>query len=96
MQVRSAVLRFVVVVGNMLSMTAMSKVLADILLYNAVGALYGFNVNFAYMFTEWVGLGFYFIQGNAAWRVLLGIQLVPACGMLLASFWMPFSPRWYA
>lgn len=59
-----------------------------------VGALYGFNVNFAYMFTEWVGLGFYFIKGNAAWRTLLGVQLVPAAAMLIASFWMPFSPRW--
>lgn len=59
-----------------------------------VGAMYAFNVNFAYMFTEWVGLGFYFLKGNAAWRTLLGIQLVPAAVMLIASFWMPFSPRW--
>ncbi|KAK5164098.1 uncharacterized protein LTR77_010189 [Saxophila tyrrhenica] len=59
-----------------------------------VGALYGFNVNFSYMFTEWVGLGFYFLPGNAAWRTLLGLQLVPAAVMLFASFWMPFSPRW--
>jgi MFS family permease len=59
-----------------------------------VGALYGFNVNFAYMLTEWMGLGFYFIKGNAAWRTLLGIQLVPAAFMLIASFWMPHSPRW--
>jgi len=59
-----------------------------------VGALYGFNVNFAYMFTEWVGLGFYFLPGNSAWRTLLGIQLVPAAAMLAASFFMPFSPRW--
>lgn len=59
-----------------------------------VGALYAFNVNFAYMLTEWMGLGFYFIKGNAAWRTLLGIQLVPAALMLIASFWMPSSPRW--
>ncbi|OAG39744.1 hypothetical protein AYO21_06019 [Fonsecaea monophora] len=59
-----------------------------------VGSLYAFNVNFAYMLTEWVGLGFYYIKGNAAWRTLLGLQLAPAAFMLVASFWMPFSPRW--
>jgi hypothetical protein len=41
-----------------------------------------------------VGLGFSFLKGNAAWRVLLGIQLVPGVAMLVASYWMPFSPRW--
>ena len=41
-----------------------------------------------------MGLGFSFLKGNAAWRVLLGIQLVPGVAMLVASYWMPFSPRW--
>lgn len=61
-----------------------------------VGGLYSFNVNFAYMFTEWIGLGFYFIRGNVAWRLLLGLQLVPPIVMLVGSYWMPFSPRWLA
>lgn len=59
-----------------------------------VGAMYAFNVNFAYMLTEWMGVGFYFLKGNAAWRTLLGIQLVPSFVMLIGSIWMPFSPRW--
>ncbi|KIW76850.1 hypothetical protein Z517_09294 [Fonsecaea pedrosoi CBS 271.37] len=42
----------------------------------------------------WVGLGFYYIKGNAAWRTLLGLQHAPAAFMLIASFWTPFSPRW--
>ncbi|OAG33905.1 hypothetical protein AYO21_11991 [Fonsecaea monophora] len=42
----------------------------------------------------WMGLGFYYIKGNAAWRTLLGLQLATATFMPIASFWMPFSPRW--
>lgn len=63
-----------------------------------VGGLYSFNVNFAYMLTEWIGLGLYFVQGNGdmAWRLLLGLQLVPPVLMLIGSIWMPFSPRWLA
>ncbi|KAF2122238.1 MFS transporter [Lophiotrema nucula] len=59
-----------------------------------VGGLYAFNVNASYMLTEWLGLAFYFIRGNASWQLLIGLQLVPAAAMLIASFWMPFSPRW--
>jgi Sugar (and other) transporter len=29
-----------------------------------------------------------------SWRLLLGLQLVPAVAMLIGSYWMPFSPRW--
>jgi MFS family permease len=39
-------------------------------------------------------LAFYFLKGNANWRLLLGLQLVPGVAMLVASYWMPFSPRW--
>ena len=42
------------------------------------------------------GLGFYFIPGQASWRLLFGLQVLPGAGMLIASFWMPFSPRWLA
>ena len=40
------------------------------------------------------GLAFYFIEGNAKWQLLLGLQLLPAVLMLGLSPWMPFSPRW--
>lgn len=42
------------------------------------------------------GLGLSFVPGNAAWRLLLGLQLVPSTAMLIGSFWMPFSPRYLA
>ncbi|EXJ56040.1 hypothetical protein A1O7_08971 [Cladophialophora yegresii CBS 114405] len=59
-----------------------------------VGGVYAVNINFAYMFTEWIGLGLYFIDSDVSWRLLLGLQLVPAVAMFAGSFWMPFSPRW--
>jgi MFS family permease len=61
-----------------------------------VGGLFSFNINFSYMLTEWIGLGFYFIKSDVAWRLLLGLQLVPPILMLIGSIWMPFSPRWLA
>lgn len=36
------------------------------------------------------------MHGDSAWRLLLGLQLVPTCAMFIGSFWMPFSPRWLA
>lgn len=56
--------------------------------------IYAMNVSLGYMVTEWIGLGFYFIEGDASWRVLFGLQMLPTAIMLIASFWMPFSPRW--
>ncbi|KIW84305.1 hypothetical protein Z517_03555 [Fonsecaea pedrosoi CBS 271.37] len=59
-----------------------------------VGGIYAVNVNASYMFTEWIGLAFSFIDSDVSWRLLLGLQLVPAVAMIIGSFWMPFSPRW--
>jgi MFS family permease len=61
-----------------------------------VAALYSLNISFSYMVTEWFGLAFYFIKGNASWRLLFGLQFVPATIVFIGSFWMPFSPRWLA
>ncbi|EHY61251.1 hypothetical protein HRR83_008951 [Exophiala dermatitidis] len=58
------------------------------------GGLYSFNVGFAYMFTEWLGLGFSYIKGNAGWRVFLGLQLICPALMILGSLYLPESPRW--
>lgn len=56
--------------------------------------IYAINVSAGYMVTEWIGLGFYFINGNANWRVLFGLQLLPTFVMLAGSYFMPRSPRW--
>lgn len=54
------------------------------------------NQCFGYFVTEWLGLAFYFIGGQASWRVLFGLQIVPTILMGVGSFWMPESPRWLA
>jgi hypothetical protein len=55
--------------------------------------LYSIFINGSYCFTEWVGLGFFFIKGDVSWRLLLGCQLIPASAMFACSFLMPESPR---
>jgi hypothetical protein len=35
-----------------------------------------------------------FGQSTAAWRVPLGIQMVPAICLLVGAIFLPFSPRW--
>jgi MFS family permease len=33
-------------------------------------------------------------QTEAAWRIPVGIQLIPAIVLGIGMFWMPYSPRW--
>jgi hypothetical protein len=61
-------------------------------LAEATGA--SLNISVSFMITEWLGLAFYFIKGNASWRVLFGLQYLPGFMMLAGSFFMPESPRW--
>ncbi|OQV05524.1 hypothetical protein CLAIMM_10251 [Cladophialophora immunda] len=61
-----------------------------------VGALYALNISLANCLTTWIGLGLYFIPGQAAFRILFGFQLLPGVCMLAGSPWMPESPRWLA
>ncbi|KIW78336.1 hypothetical protein Z517_08171 [Fonsecaea pedrosoi CBS 271.37] len=60
------------------------------------GALFALNISLANCLTVWIGLGLYFIPGNAAFRILFGFQLLPGLCMLAGSPWMPESPRWLA
>jgi hypothetical protein len=54
------------------------------------------NISLANCLTVWVGLGLYFVKGNAGFRILFGFQLLPGICMLIGSLWMPESPRWLA
>ncbi|KAJ1959633.1 hypothetical protein GGI12_004241 [Dipsacomyces acuminosporus] len=42
----------------------------------------------------WIDYGCHFIKSNAAWRIPLGLQIVPALFLFFAMFFMPYSPRW--
>lgn len=41
-----------------------------------------------------IGYGFYFVQGQAQWRVPVGIQLIPAVIVFIFINFLPESPRW--
>lgn len=41
-----------------------------------------------------IGYGFFFVKGQAQWRVPVGIQLIPAFIVFIAINFLPESPRW--
>ncbi|KAK6380205.1 hypothetical protein LTS17_005394 [Exophiala oligosperma] len=60
-----------------------------------VSMVYAMNVSAAYAITEWLsGLGLFYINGNANWRVLFALQAIPTAIVGIGSLWMPSSPRW--
>jgi hypothetical protein len=52
------------------------------------------NITASFSFTQCISLGLYFVQGNTSWRLLFGLQYIPAAVLATFSFWMPESPRW--
>ncbi|KAI8319284.1 general substrate transporter [Martensiomyces pterosporus] len=42
----------------------------------------------------WIDYGCHFIKSQAAWRIPIGLQIVPAIFLFCAMFFMPYSPRW--
>jgi len=63
-------------------------------------ALQQLAITFGIMISFWIDYGTQFIGGtgegqrNAAWRIPLGLQLVPAVILGIGINFMPFSPRW--
>ncbi|KAJ7646478.1 general substrate transporter [Roridomyces roridus] len=53
-----------------------------------------FMISIGFLVANWIGYGAQFIQGQAQWRVPLGVQIVPALMLFLGMFVLPFSPRW--
>lgn len=50
-----------------------------------------------YNLAAWTGFGCYFatsMNENFAWRFPLSIQVLPSVSLLIASIWLPRSPRW--
>jgi hypothetical protein len=41
-----------------------------------------------------IGYGFYFVKGQAQWRIPVGIQLIPAFIVFIFINFLPESPRW--
>ena len=43
---------------------------------------------------NWVGYGTQFMDTNAAWRIPIGLQMLPAGLLLVGIQFLPQSPRW--
>lgn len=41
-----------------------------------------------------IGYGFFFVKGQAQWRIPVGIQLIPAAVVFVFINFLPESPRW--
>ncbi|CAK9784796.1 general substrate transporter [Cutaneotrichosporon oleaginosum] len=66
---------------------------------HARGLLSGWTqlmISAGFFVANWVGFGCEKINGQAQFRVPLGIQIVPAVFLLLGMFVLPYSPRWLA
>ena len=92
------------IVGRVLAGFAIGLVYAISSIYNAEiapprirGILVGLQtqlISTGFALANWIGLFGSFAHGNAAWRVPLGIQCVPAVILIVGLFWLPESPRW--
>ncbi|CAM1507952.1 Fc.00g048000.m01.CDS01 [Cosmosporella sp. VM-42] len=92
------------IVGRAVAGFAIGLVYAVSSIYNAEiappkirGIMVGLQtqlISTGFALANWIGLFGSFAAGNAAWRVPLGIQCVPAVVLIVGLFWLPESPRW--
>lgn len=62
----------------------------------AIVGLFQLSVTVGIMILFYVGYGAHFINGAGAFRVTWGIEMVPGIVLLIATFFLPESPRWLA
>ena len=91
-------------VGRILAGFAIGLVYAVSSIYNAEiappkirGIVVGLQtqlISIGYASSNWIGVFGSFAKGNAAWRIPLGLQCLPAVILIIGLFWLPESPRW--
>lgn len=91
-------------VGRVIAGFAIGLVYAVSSIYNAEiappkirGIIVGLQtqmISCGYAASNWIGLFGSFAAGNAAWRIPLGLQCLPAIILIIGLFWLPESPRW--
>jgi len=91
-------------VGRILAGFAIGLVYAVSSIYNAEiappnirGLTVGLQtqlISIGYASSNWIGVFGSFAKGNAAWRIPLGLQCLPAVVLIIGLFWLPESPRW--
>jgi len=57
-------------------------------------ALQQLAITFGILISYWISYGTNFIGGDAAWRIPLALQLIPAIVLCGGAFFLPYSPRW--
>jgi len=57
-------------------------------------ALQQLAITFGILISYWISYGTNFIGGEAAWRIPLALQLIPAIVLCGGAFFLPYSPRW--
>ena len=92
------------IVGRVIAGFAIGLVYAVSSIYNAEiapprirGVIVGLQtqmISLGYASANWIGVFGSFAAGNAAWRIPLGLQCLPACILIVGLFWLPESPRW--
>lgn len=56
--------------------------------------LQGMMIAIGFMVANWIGYAGDFAQGDAQWRVPLGMQIPGAVLLVIGCFFIPYSPRW--
>jgi MFS family permease len=91
-------------VGRIIGGLAIGLVYAVSGIYNAeiappesrgvIVGIQGLVIAIGFALANWIGCFAAYNDGNAAWRVPLGIQCLFAIILIVGLFWLPESPRW--
>lgn len=53
-------------------------------------------INFGILIAFWIQYGSSYLDGDASWRLALGLQMIPTVTLHITMYFMPESPRWLA
>ncbi|KFX85869.1 hypothetical protein O988_09868, partial [Pseudogymnoascus sp. VKM F-3808] len=51
-------------------------------------------INFGILIAFWIQFGTSFIEGSAAWRIPMGLQMIATVALHITMYFLPESPRW--
>ncbi|KAI9264360.1 general substrate transporter [Phascolomyces articulosus] len=57
-------------------------------------SLQQFMITAGLMVSFWCGAGTQYIEGQASWRIPIGIQMGPGIVLAVGAIFLPYSPRW--
>ncbi|KAJ1918865.1 hypothetical protein H4219_002315 [Mycoemilia scoparia] len=57
-------------------------------------SLYQWAITWGILLAFWGSYGFRNVEGDASWRIPLGLQAIPAAMLMIWMSFLPYSPRW--